>query len=288
MADTTGMQDLRGENISKAVTGFALMMFKLRQVCQVQKANAWQETYYQESAAELTPAGETFAVKGVGRLSAFPHLDPSWTIAHSFQVKHAGETYIDYEDAISSAFDIGNRALIRIARSIAYSEDISIYDVITADANVNTAASSAAWDDAVVANRDPIKDINVGIQYCRVDNYEVQEDGYILLSPKDYTNLMMNSKVMNNPSFKGADVVKNGKVGQIEGLKIIVSNAIDADEACIIKGGAMGALIYKELDSLKTAVEYTPGIKYQISGWLIGKTQVVNPEAIHIITNTQA
>lgn len=287
MADTTGMQDIRGENVERAVKGFALQSFKLKQVCLEQSSSNWQESYYQETASELTATGGGgFSVKGVGRLSAFPHIAPSWTKQSSYHQKHAGEAYIDYEDSKSSAIDVQARTYLRVARAIAYSVDNAIYDVITADANVNTAAAVATWDSATVADRDPIRDILTGIEYCRIDNYEVQENGYLLLSPTDYTNLMMNSKVVNNPSFEGADVVQNGVVGRIAGLKIIVSNSIDADEACVIKGKE--AVVYKVLDPLKTRLIEDAGIKWQVRAWEIGITQVVNPEAIHIITNTQA
>ena len=107
-----------------------------------------------------------------------------------------------------------------------------------------------------------------------------------MLSPTDYAHLMMNSKVINNPSFKTADVVSNGVVGQVVGGKIIVSNAVDADEAAMIVGQL--AVTYKELDPMHVVLEKHAGIKTVVSAWTIGITQIVHPEAIHIITDTQS
>jgi hypothetical protein len=285
MADTIGMADIRGQNIDKAVKGFALQEFKLKQVCLVQSSSNWKETYYKETKTELTAAGNDFSVKGVGRLSAFPNLEPSWTQASSYHLKHAGEAVISWEDATTSAIDVMGRTLLRVARAVAYSVDNAIYDVITADGSVNTLAASDNWDSATVANRDPIGDILHGIEYITVDNYDVLANGYLLVNPENYTNIIMNAKVMQNPTFKAADVVKNGVVGGVCGLKIIVSNSVDADEACIIKG--QEAVTYKEAAPLTTATIIDEGISYKIRAWEIGITQVTNPEAIHIITNTE-
>jgi len=286
MADSVGMQDIRGENINKAVIGFALEEYKIKQVCLVQSSNKWKETYYKETSSELTASGQEQSVKGVDRLANFPYLNPTWTETSARHQKHAGESVVSMEDAITDSIDALARATLRVARAIAYSVDRAIYSVITSDADVNTAASTAAWDDGTESNREPITDILTGIEYLYVDNYDALRNGYLLLSPTDYTNLMRNSRVINNPSFKTADVVSNGMVGQICGLKIIVSNAVDADEACIIVG--QEAVTWKSAVPLKTAVIEDKGIKYTIRSWEIGIAVVTNPEAIHIITNTQA
>jgi len=286
MADTTGEADLRSQNFDHAVKGFGLQKFKLKQICDVQSSNDWSESYQQETAAELTgTGGGGFAVKGVGRLSAFPALRPSWTENTSRHIKHAGETYIDWEDSLSAKIPLQARAALRVARAVAYSVDNAIYDAITADANVNTAGAAATWDNATVADRDPIGDILRGIEECDIDNQDIQEGGWLLLSPTDYAHCIGNAKVVNNPSFKGADIVQNGRAGMLCGLKMIKTNSVDADEAAIV--GAH-AVVYKELQGLRSALIEDAGIKWQLKAWEIGITQIVNPTAIHIITNTQA
>lgn len=284
MADTAGELDIRGINVDSAVKGFSAEKFKLKQVCTVVRSNSWREDYYQETSDALT-GGTQEDISGVPRLAEFPYLNPSWTLASTYHKKHAGSTWVSHEDELSDAFNVVTRASFKVAEAIAYSVDRAIYAAITGDANVNTAAATDTWNSATVANRDPIRDILTGIQYMGVDNYDGLENGYLLLSYLDNTNILMNSKVINNPSFKTADVVSNGVVGQVCGLKMIVSNAVDADEAAIVIGQL--AVTYKELDSLKVAITDHPGIKKVISAWEIGVVQIVHPEAIHIITNTQ-
>ena len=57
MADSTGMIDIRAENVDRAVKGFALQKYKIKGVCLVQSSSAWKETYYKESSAELSGQG---------------------------------------------------------------------------------------------------------------------------------------------------------------------------------------------------------------------------------------
>lgn len=284
MSETTGQTTLRGENIDKAVKGFALQEYKFKQVCLEQTSNKWKETYFKETATELS--GRTGAsVKGVPRTAQFPYMEPSWTETSSRHQKYAAEAVVSWEDATTDAIDVVARTLLRISRAVAKAVDDEIYSVLSSDADINTLASNDAWDSATIANRDPIGDILHAIEYIAVDNYDALKNGYLLLSPTDYTNILMNSKVINNPSFKTADVVSNGVVGQICGLKVIVSNSVTADEALVVCGGE--AATWKSASPLKTATIYDEGIKYTIRAWEVGICMVTNPAAIHKITNTQ-
>jgi len=281
---STGSSDLRAENINKAVIGFAMQQYKFKQVCLVQSSSSWKETFFKEGATELTATG-TQGIEGIPRLASFPYLEPTWEEVNARHVKHAGEGVISWEDARTNEIDVMARTLLRIGRAIAKSVDDAIYSAWIADSDINTAAAVANWDDATEANQKPITDILRGIRDVSEDNYDVLENGFLLLSPHDYAQLMLNSKVINNPSFKTADVVSNGRVGQIAGLTIIVSNSVPADEALIIKGQT--ASTWKTASPLKTAVIEDQGIKFTIRGWEIGVTVVTNPKAIHRITNTQ-
>lgn len=281
-----GQVDIRGENISRAVKGFALKEFKLMQVLLSQPSSKWTETYYRETAAELTATGEGVGIQGVARGAAFPHVDPSWTKVQGQHIKFAAEGTVFMEDNLTDAIDVQARTILRVARSIAKAKDDYIYSELTGAVGINTAAAVATWDSATVADRDPIRDILTGIEFLADDNYDALQNGFLLLSNKDYTNLMMNSKVINNPSFKTADVVSNGVVGQIAGLKIIVTSSVDADEAMIIVG--QRAATWKSAVALNSAVIDDKGVNVTIRSWEIGHIQVTDPEAIHVITNTQA
>ena len=105
MADTVGMADIRGENVSKVVTGFALQEYVMKQLCTVQSSNKWKETYYKETAADLT-GGTGSAVEGVPRLATFPHGEVSWTETASRHKKHGMECRISWEDLKTNDVDV--------------------------------------------------------------------------------------------------------------------------------------------------------------------------------------
>jgi hypothetical protein len=285
MADQIGQQDVYGENINRAVKGFGLKKFKMKQVLMEVSSNKLTETYYRETAAELSAHGETFSIQGVARGAAFPHVDPSWTEVQGRHVKFAAETLVFLEDKLLDQIDIQARSILRVARAIANQVDSYIYTELSGATGISTGAASATWDAAVVASRDPIFDILTAIQTLDESNYDALENGFLLLSPKDHTNLIRNSKVINNPSFKTADVVSNGVVGQIAGLTIIKSTSVTADEAMIIIG--QRAATWQGAIPLTSAVEETKGVNFVIKSWEMGFVQVTDPAAIYVITNTQ-
>jgi|TARA_R100000501_G_C2628714_1_gene123032 hypothetical protein len=285
MADQVGMQDVRGENISRAVKGFALKKFKLRQVLTINSSNKWTETYYRETAAELSPAGETWNIKGVARGAAFPHVDPSWTKVQGVQLKFAAETTVHIEDKLLDAIDVQRRSILRVARAVANSTDAYIYSTLSGATGIGTAAAADNWDSATIANRDPIGDILAGIQNLDESNYDALENGFLLVSPKDYKNLIRNQQVVKNPSFKTADVVSNGRVGQIVGLTIIKTTSVTADEAMIIVG--QQAATWKGAVQMRSKVTEQFGVKDVLQTYEIGHLQVTDPAAIYVITNTQ-
>lgn len=287
MADKQGMQDVQGENISRAVKGFGLKKFKMRQVLTISSSNKLTETYYRETAAELTAAGETWNIQGVARGAAFPHVDPSWTKIQGRHIKFAAETSIFIEDKLLDAIDVQKRAIIRVSRSVQNSSDSYIYTTISTATGIGTAAAGANWDSATIADQNPIDDILAGIQNLDESNYDALENGFLLVSPKDYRSLLGNSKVINNPSFKTADVVSNGRVGQICGLTIIKSTTVTADQALIIVGQRAATL--KSAISMRSNVDSKThwGVRDVLQTYEMMHVQVTDPAAIYKITNTQ-
>lgn len=282
MADSVGMLDLRAEDVDAIVKGFALEEYKMMQVCSVVQTSAWTQTYYTETAAELT-GGLGSNVKGVPRLANFPYGEVTWTEVNERLVKHGMDGVVSWEDAKTDAIDTVARTLLRISRAVAYSVDRAIETEIAT--TTNTAAAVANWDAAVVADRDPIQDILKGIQAIQEYNFDPYKNGYLLLSPKDFRNLLMNQSVRNAGQFYTSDVTKNGRVGRILGLTIVVSNAVTADQAYIVCGGE--AMTWYEASPLKTHVIEDPGIKYTIRAWQVGVPVLINNYAAYKITNTQ-
>jgi len=280
MADTTGEADLRASNVSAVVKGFALQEYKLKQLCMIQKSNAWTEQYYQETAADLTAGGEV-TVKGVPRLANFPYGEVAWTLQSGRNIKHAMEGVISWEDAKTNAVDVIARTLLRIARAVAKSVDTVIGAAIVASAG-NTVAANATWNNAVIADRDPVQDILDGKAEIAIDNYDADRNGFLLTHPTNFAELMGNANVRNAGEFWSDGVTKNGRVGRLCGLTVISSNSITEGGAQIVI--AKEALTWKAVVGLQVHTIEDPGIKFTIRAFEVGQIQVVNPDAICKIT----
>lgn len=290
MADTVGMADIRGLNIEKTVTGFALQEYVFKQLCLETTSSSWQERYFKETAADLT-GGTGQAVEGVPRLANFPHGEVSWTVANSWMKKHGMEGRISWEDAKTNDVDVIARTLLRIARAVTKSVDAEIWDTLTESRSVSTINSvtiSAGyeWDSATLANRDPIQDILNAKKEIYTDNYNPDNNGYLCLNPKDYANLLGNANVRNAGQFYTDDVTRNGKVGFLLGLKVLVSNNVTADYAAVVVGKE--AATWKSVQPLTVKTIEDPGIGYTIRAWEVGTCQLKNPEAVCLIINTAA
>jgi len=295
--DSAGMQDIRGINVDKTLSGFALQEYIFKQICAIQSSSKWEERYFQESSADLT-GGTGSAVEGVPRLANFPHMETAWTRAESFHKKHGGETRISHEDIISNDVPTIARSLLRLARAITKSVDLDIWETISestsgsyprtsaTNTNVVTITAGHEWDSATIALQNPIQDILNAKKEIAVDNYNPDREGYLLLSPKDYANLLGNANIRNAGQFYTDDVTRNGKVGFLLGLKVLVSNNVYTDYAMVCVGKECAN--WKSLQALTVVQIEDAGIGTTIRAWEIGVCQLVNPEAVCIIANTQA
>ena len=280
MADTTGEQDLRAENFSRIVTGFALQEYKMKQLCMIQSSSAWTETYYKETAADLT-GGTGSAVKGVPRLANFPYGEVIWTKVSGRNIKHGMEGVLSWEDVKTNNIPMIARTLLRIARAVAKSVDTEIAAAIVSQAG-NTQAANATWDNAVIADRDPIQDILNAKSLIAIDNYNPDRNGFLLVHPTGYSHLLGNSNIRNAGQFYTDSVTRNGVVGRLLGLTVISSNSVTDGGAQVII--AKEALTWKSVVGLTTRTIDDPGIKTTIRSWEVGQLQVPNPDAICKIT----
>ncbi len=295
VADSVGEQDLRAEDVDSIVKGIATRLFVGKELVMTTGSNAWSETFYQETATPLTAAtGSNISVKGIPRLAAFPYGGPTWTKSTSYMLKHGLEGVISWEDARSDNIDVMARTLLRIAESVVKSVDDEIFSAITdswtaASSVVNTKAIAAGyeWDSATIANRDPLQNVLDAVKEIQTYNYNpLSGDGFLALSPKDYANLLGNSNVRNAGQFYTDQVTRNGWVGRLLGLSVYVSNSITADYAIV--GIKKLCATWKSAIPLTTATIPDEGIKYTIRAWELGTTQLTNPRAITLISNTQA
>lgn len=283
--------ELRKENVSAVVQGFALQRFKIKPLVMVKRSSAWKETYFQETSTELT-GGLGSDLKGVPRLANFPHVSPTWTEKNSWQVKHGAEGVIAMEDVRTSEIDVIGRMLLRIARAVAKSVDDEIWDVITENqsaTNINSVAIAAGseWDSATIANRNPIDDILQAIQKIEEANYDWgQGNGFILVSPKDKRNLLANPNIRNAGQFYSDGVTKNGVIGRLLGGELISSTTVTADY-CLV-GIKKECATYQEVYPLTVTTIEEPQISWTVRASELGVTQLTNPKALTLISNTQA
>lgn len=291
---STGDYSLKRENVDSAVKAVALMEYKLKTLCNIDSSSAYTESYFRETNTDPTTTGSAAApltIKGVRPQAPFPFASVTWTKVSGINQKFAAEGVISLEDEAMSNIDVMSRTILRVGRAIAKAEDADIAAQMLASAG-NTFAITAGneWDSATVANRDPVYDILYGIDMIRKDNLDaLNGNGYLCVNGTDYTNILRNSKVINNPTFKSADVVTNGVVGEICGLKIMVTEVLEASTPdvayIVIKNEAM---TWKEVQGLKSEVITDPGKQKTIRAWSIGQCAVVSPNAICKITNTRA
>jgi len=294
MADSTGMADLRAEYVTKAVTIWAQQAYVMKSLCTVQTSNADKETYYRETAAEITePSGS--AVKGIPRESAFPYGEPTWTKLSAYPLKFGMEAKISYEDKRTNDIDMISRTLEKIGRRVAKAVDDEIWETITeavsgvpTATNINgvTIAAGDEWDSGDIANRDPIQDILNAKKEMYEENYNPDSNGYLLLSPEDYANLLGNPSIRNAGQFWTDSPTKNGTVGRLCGLTVKVSNTVTADYALVII--AKQACTWKSVVGLTVKTMEEPGIHTVIRAWEMGIGQLKEPKAVTLISNTQA
>lgn len=289
MADTVGQADLRAEVIERSVKGFALQTYKFKQLCMAGNSSSWSDSYYRETAAEPTNAGN--ADLKIPRLAKFPTLEPNWTKVQGYNEKFGGEGTISYEDIITNNIDVIARTLKRIGTAISKAVDDEIWAVLTENqtpVNINTYAITAGneWDSATLANQRPIYDLLQARKEIPKDNYTIGNKGFLAISEDDFANLMGNETVRNAGQFFTDDVSRNGVVGSLVGFTIVTSNSVTADYALI--GIAKECATWKSVLPLTVVTIDEPGVHKIVRGWEIGHTQLVNPQALCLITNTQA
>lgn len=282
MADTIGQIDIRGKNFERAVKGFANKLYKLSQVLLNESSNSEQENYYRETSTPLS-AGGNRNVNQVARGALPPELHPEWTLVTTYHRKFMGQALIFFEDSLTNAINTQARAAFRVAESIVNAKDVYIYSQLTAATSTSGVVSAADdWDSVTVANRDPMGDILIGEGAMMANNYDILQNGFLLITPHDYSSLLRNDKIINNPSFKTADVVSNGIVGQIAGLKIIVSVNVTQDECMIVMG--QRAATWKGVVGLTSAVIEDQGVSTKVRAWEMGHIQITDPLALYTIT----
>ncbi len=291
MVDYADSVALRKEYVDTAVKAVALTEFKLRTICTVDSSSAYTETYFRETNTDLTSpttVATTTNIKGIPRFSPFPAGRVGETKVSALIEKYGMEQVISMEDELMNFIPMAARAALRLGRAVSKSIDDAIVALISADFG-NTVAVTAGyeWNSATIENRNPLKNILDGVQTMRVDGINaLNGQGYLVLNGDSYTDLITNEQVYKNPTFKAYDVVANGVVGQVAGLKIMVTEAVVADTGYIII--AKEALTWKVVKPLTVEQIIDAGIKTTIRAYELGVAQLTAPNAVCKFTNLRA
>jgi hypothetical protein len=287
-ADSVG---LRKEYVDTAVKAVALVEYKLRTLCTIDTSNAYTESYFRETNTDPTSpttVATTTNIRGIPRFSPFPAGRVGETKVSALIEKYGMEQVISMEDGLMNYIPMAARASLRLGRAVSKSISGAIVAVMSASFG-NTVAVTAGyeWNSATIENRNPLKNILDGIQTMRVDGINaLNGNGYLVLNGDSYTDLITNEQVYKNPTFKAYDVVANGVVAQVAGLKIMLDEEVVADTGYIvIKGEAM---TWKVAQALKIELIEDPGIKDTIRAYELGVVQLTAPNAVCKFTNLRA
>ena len=280
--------DLRSEFIDAAVKAVVKIEEKWKAMCTIDSSSAWTESYFRETNDDNVDGGTGSPIKGVPEFAPFPFIDVTETKVSSTIDKYAGESIISLEAQSNITVPMLQRKIYRIARKIIFQVDVAIEASVSTNAGNSLAiAAGNEWDSATLANRDPVKNFLDAIQTLRVDGIDALDgSGIIVLNGTDYTNVISNTKVLNHPTFKEVSVIKNGRVHELVGCTIVISEAVQADQAYLLvqKKG----MVWKAAEGLRTVTTEEVGKWTTIRAWERGVFQLQAPNEICKITNTRA
>ncbi len=278
--------DLRKEFIDSAVKAVVKIEEKWKALCAIDSSSAWTESYFRETNDDATDGGTGSPIKGVPQFAPFPFIDVTETKVSSVIDKYAGESIISLEAQANITVPMLQRKIYRLGRKIIYQIDVAIEASVSDNAgNGVTITAGNEWDSATVANRDPVKDILDAVQTLRVDGIDaLNGSGKLVVNGTDYTNIISNSKVLNHPTYSSG-VMSNGQQGNLLGLAIVVSEAVQADQAYVLV--AKQGMVWKQAEAMKVVTTEEVGKWTTIRAWERGVFQLQAPNEVCKIANTR-
>lgn len=288
MVDTSGQAEIRGIDIDKLAKGFADEENVFKRICLITPTSAREIRWYQKTSGFLsgtTTTGMTSELGQTSHLGLPSVIEQSWTRQTSYVKKFIHTSpLISYEDIKDSDVDVLATNVRDIVRAVERLVDKRIYDVVSTDMD-NTTPSTAAWDAS--SGQDIIKDLMVAKRKIRVAGYN-PEGAYLLLSPKDHESMLtwlISDKGSSIPSF-ASQKVETGVVMEVLGLRVLVSNNVDADEAMVVV--PQRAMTWKSFMPISAVRIDDPGLGVKIRAWEEGEAIMTDTYAASKITNTQA
>ena len=278
-----GDQQLLTTKFNEQVHNIEIAKVIMKQAVFVQSSQAGTERFYKESIRDLEVNAH------IPRDAEFVSDQIDLEILDIKPKKHGAESRISWEDSITPGPNLVERTSIRLGNRVARSVNTRIWNVLTdsqSAVDINTLATSAAWDNSTRANRIPHEDIAEAISKCTegvLQNYHPSE---IYLSPKDYVFVRTNDYIMSSFDSSTPQLMENGMMGKLLGLNTIVNPIVTADYSAV--ADSKKAVTWAEVAGLTTNVQYTPGKHYLFTAFEYGNAALLNPKAVCLLTNTQA
>lgn len=292
MVDTFSEADVRKQNWSKDIKGFAKKRYVMKTLVMDISGSAVTESFYQKTATSLT-GGTSSPIKGIPRGADFPFVERGVTLKNTVILQHGGETVIYWKDILTSNIRIEAESISDVTDAVVFSTDNVIYSTLSENdtpATINTVAITAGyeWDSATVANRDPVFDIARAIEAIQTDRYPIMASGrgFIAMNEATFTYLMTNTKVLNHPTFKLYSDTVNGLAAEILKLKVYVTPVVTNDK--VLVGIAKTCGTWVSVTPLTVDVIVDPQKKYTIRASEIGVCQLTDPESLCLLTNVRA
>lgn len=283
--EEVGQTTVRGQFFDKAIKQITKERFVMKQAVAVATTGAWTNHYYREKMDFLT-AGRGIDVSGVPRLAEFPQASPEWEKKTSYLIKYGLEENIAWEDLQTDEIPVKSRTAIKIAEGIAYGVDRMIRDTFVADGSIQTISISAGYEWDNTASAAIIDNLLEAAE--KIKNYKYPTDNLIgFVSSKDKRSIM-NYLVENGAQFPkvSTDVAMNGSIGNLAGVNLVESHAIEASEALVVVPKRCAT--YKQNQPLSTITKEDPYKSVTVRAVEVGTLQITDPYAVVRITNTQA
>jgi len=283
----TGTVGLRKEVVDKVIRNIAKPSYKFKQAVRIVKTNAWKQTFFRANTDVLTGA-DNFGVEGIPRGAAFPRATPTTEEVNSYIVKYGLEDFISFEDIMSSEIDQVKQIIFKLTQATVSAVDGRIYSTLAEnDTPVNiqsiTITLGQSWDASSAAI---IDDLMHAKQLIGVANYDTS-NLTAFITEKDHRSIVnyLAEKGAQFPSV-GNDMARNGRVGKIAGIGLVVSNNVTASSALIVIPKVCGA--WRESVSLRSDMEKDAFKGTRVRVVEMGVAQLTDPNAVVLIRGTQA
>jgi len=281
----TGSLGVRKEVVDSMVKQIAARSYRFKQAVAIVPTNAWKNTFFRE---DLTiPAGQSGnATKGIPRGANFPQAVVKWEEVSVKIIKHGLEDNVAWEDVISNDINVQARTIIRLTEGVVKSVDDDIWGSLTENlspTNIQTFVTYARWDEASAAIIDDL--MKASRLIATNGNYDVS-DLMCFVSPYGKQTIMkyLVDKGSQFPQI-ATDVANNGRIGRLAGIQLVESVSVTASYALVVKPKTCAT--FKELVSLRSTIIEDPYRSVKIRVVEEACTELTDPKAVVLITNTQ-